>query len=105
MVSGVLRLFPEKQFTISVGSTPEFNDGVRCQTRMSGSVFSCVFLLDCFMTRIVLFENIHPSATEVFSAAGLSNIVTHASSLPPDALRQALEGADLVGIRSRTHLD
>lgn len=57
------------------------------------------------MTRIVLFENIHPSAKEVFVAAGFNDIVTHASSLPPDALHEALRGASLVGIRSRTHLD
>ena len=57
------------------------------------------------MTRIVLFENIHPSAREVFNAAGFEDIVTHASSLPPDALREALRGAHLVGIRSRTHID
>ena len=57
------------------------------------------------MTRIVLFENIHPSAKEVFVAAGFNDIVTHASSLPPQALSEALRGANLVGIRSRTHLD
>jgi len=57
------------------------------------------------MTRIVLFENIHPSARQVFASAGLTDITAHASSLPPDQLRQALSGAELVGIRSRTHLD
>src|SRR5690606_26416512 len=57
------------------------------------------------MSRIVLFENIHPSAKEVFTTAGFDDIVTHASSLPPDALREALSGAHMVGIRSRTHLD
>lgn len=57
------------------------------------------------MTRIVLFENIHPSAREVFAAAGLSDITAHASALPPDHLREALAGAQVVGIRSRTHLD
>lgn len=57
------------------------------------------------MTRIVLFENIHPSAKEVFVAAGFDDVVTHASSLSPDALNEALRGANLVGIRSRTHLD
>src|SRR5690606_15836586 len=39
------------------------------------------------------------------TAAGMDDIVTHASSLPPDALREALKGAHIVGIRSRTHLD
>jgi D-3-phosphoglycerate dehydrogenase len=57
------------------------------------------------MTRIVLFENVHPSAREVFSAAGLNDVVAHASSLSRDALVEAMRGAHLVGIRSRTHLD
>lgn len=57
------------------------------------------------MTRIVLFENIHPSAQEVFQAAGYTDIVAHASALPADQLSQALAGASIVGIRSRTHLD
>jgi D-3-phosphoglycerate dehydrogenase len=57
------------------------------------------------MTRIVLFENIHPSARDVFTVAGLNDVVSHASALPADALREALRGAELVGIRSRTHLD
>ena len=57
------------------------------------------------MTRIVLFENIHPSAKEVFSAAGFNDVVTHASALPPDELRAAVRSANVLGIRSRTHLD
>ncbi len=57
------------------------------------------------MAKIVLLENIHPSAVEVFTAAGFNDITTHASALPPEALHDALRGADVVGIRSRTHLD
>ncbi|TCT10893.1 phosphoglycerate dehydrogenase [Paralcaligenes ureilyticus] len=57
------------------------------------------------MTRIVLFENIHPSAREVFAEAGFNDIVAHASALPPESLREALRGAQVAGIRSRTHLD
>ena len=57
------------------------------------------------MTRIVLFENIHPSALEVFAAAGLTDVTTYKSALPSDELSEALKGAALVGIRSRTHLD
>lgn len=57
------------------------------------------------MTRIVLFENVHPSAREVFSAAGYTDIVSHASALPPEQLHQAMQGAQIIGIRSRTHLD
>lgn len=57
------------------------------------------------MTRIVLFENIHPSAREVFEAAGFDDIVTYKSALPPDELAKAVQGAQVVGIRSRTQLD
>ena len=57
------------------------------------------------MAKIVLFENIHPSARAVFEAAGYTDIVTHASALPPEQLRDALRGAHVAGIRSRTHLD
>jgi len=57
------------------------------------------------MTRIVLFENIHPSAIEIFTAAGLDEVETHAAALPPNALRRALRDADVVGIRSRTQID
>src|SRR5690606_21977047 len=57
------------------------------------------------MARIVLFENIHPSAREVFQAAGYDEIITHASALAPDALRGAVRGAEVLGIRSRTQID
>lgn len=57
------------------------------------------------MTRIVLFENIHPSAREVFEAAGFDDIVTYKSALPPEELPEAIKEADVVGIRSRTQLD
>ena len=57
------------------------------------------------MAHIVLFENIHPSARAVFEAAGYTDIVTHAAALPPSQLQDALRGAHVAGIRSRTHLD
>ncbi|CAM4153730.1 phosphoglycerate dehydrogenase [Bordetella tumulicola] len=57
------------------------------------------------MTKIVLFENIHPSAREVFAAAGYTDIVTHATALPPAELREALRGVHVAGIRSRSHID
>lgn len=57
------------------------------------------------MSRIVLFENIHPSAQEVFNAAGFTDIVAHRSALPAEDLFDAMRGAQLVGIRSRTHLN
>ena len=42
------------------------------------------------MTKIVLFENIHPSAREVFAAAGYTDIVTHATALPPNAVTESV---------------
>jgi len=57
------------------------------------------------MARIVLFENIHPSAREVFQAAGYDDIVTHTAALSPESLREAIRGAQVLGIRSRTQLD
>ncbi|HLU79464.1 MAG TPA: phosphoglycerate dehydrogenase [Burkholderiaceae bacterium] len=57
------------------------------------------------MARIVLFENIHPSAREVFQAAGYDEIITHASALAPESLREAVRGAEVLGIRSRTQID
>ncbi|MFV0284273.1 MAG: phosphoglycerate dehydrogenase [Castellaniella sp.] len=57
------------------------------------------------MSRIVLFENIHASAREVFVAAGFDDIVTYPGALAGEALHEALQGAQAVGIRSRTHLD
>jgi D-3-phosphoglycerate dehydrogenase len=57
------------------------------------------------MTRIVLFENIPASAKEVFVAAGFDEVVTYPGALTGDALHEAMQGAHVVGIRSRTHLD
>lgn len=57
------------------------------------------------MTRIVLFENIHPSASEVFSAAGFTDIKTYPSALIGDELVDEIKTADVVGIRSRTQLE
>lgn len=57
------------------------------------------------MTRIVLLENIHPSATEIFTAAGFTDIVSHAAALSRDDLLKAAHDAAVLGIRSRTNLD
>ncbi len=56
------------------------------------------------MTRIVLFENIHPSAREVFEAAGYTDITTYGEALSGDDLHKAIDGAQVLGIRSRTQL-
>ncbi|HLR12531.1 MAG TPA: phosphoglycerate dehydrogenase [Burkholderiaceae bacterium] len=56
------------------------------------------------MTRIVLFENIHPSAREVFEAAGFTDVVTHGGALAGQDLVEAVRDASVLGIRSRTQL-
>lgn len=57
------------------------------------------------MAKIVFFENIHPSARAVFARAGLTDITTYNGALSPDALIEAVRGAEVLGIRSRTHMD
>ncbi|RZA17784.1 MAG: phosphoglycerate dehydrogenase, partial [Lysobacteraceae bacterium] len=54
--------------------------------------------------KVLLLEGVSPSAVDTFRAAGYSNIVTHAKSLPEDELRKAIADAHFVGIRSRTQL-
>jgi D-3-phosphoglycerate dehydrogenase len=53
---------------------------------------------------VLLLEGVSANAVETFRAAGYSNIVTHAKSLPEDELRQAIADAHFIGIRSRTQL-
>ncbi len=57
------------------------------------------------MTKIVLFENIHPSAREVFERAGYTDVTTYGGALSPEALHEAVRDADVLGIRSRTQMD
>jgi len=57
------------------------------------------------MAKIVFFENIHPSARAVFARAGLTDITTYNSALSPEALIEAVRGAEVLGIRSRTQMD
>ncbi len=50
---------------------------------------------------ILLLENIHPAATEVFERNGFV-VHTLSSSLGEDDLIEALQGKTMVGIRSNT---
>lgn len=54
--------------------------------------------------KILLLEGIHPSATASFTEAGYVNIEAIGTSLSPDELTEKLQGAYMVGIRSRTQL-
>lgn len=57
------------------------------------------------MTRIVLLEKIHPSAVAHFADAGFNDVVQIPSALQGRELREALAGAQAVGIRSASHID
>ncbi|MGH8144945.1 MAG: phosphoglycerate dehydrogenase [Rhodanobacteraceae bacterium] len=55
--------------------------------------------------KIVLLEGIHPSAVEVFSAAGYSLVERFDKALPRAELFDAIADAHIIGLRSRTQLD
>jgi D-3-phosphoglycerate dehydrogenase len=53
--------------------------------------------------RVLLLENIHPAAKAAFEADGCQvELLKHA--LKPDELKSALDGVQLLGIRSKTHV-
>ncbi|MBB4197808.1 D-3-phosphoglycerate dehydrogenase [Rhodoblastus sphagnicola] len=54
--------------------------------------------------KVLLLEGIHHSAVELFENAGYSNVTRLTKALDGDALREALQGVHIVGIRSRTKL-
>jgi len=55
--------------------------------------------------RVLLLEGVHEAAVERFAAAGYSNVERLAHSLTGSDLLDAIGDVDLIGIRSRTHLD
>ena len=54
--------------------------------------------------KVLLLENIHPSAERVFRDSGYTNIETIKTALTGDDLVAKLEGVHFLGIRSRTTL-
>jgi D-3-phosphoglycerate dehydrogenase len=54
--------------------------------------------------RVLLLENVNDSAVALFQAAGYTNLTRLTKALDGEALREALEGAHILGIRSRTQL-
>ncbi|GBQ24895.1 D-3-phosphoglycerate dehydrogenase [Acetobacter estunensis NRIC 0472] len=54
--------------------------------------------------RILLLEGVHDSAVALLKASGYENVTRHKGALEGEALRHALEGVHVVGIRSRTQL-
>lgn len=54
--------------------------------------------------KILLLEGINDSAVDAFSTAGYTTVERLPKALDPDALRKALKGIHILGIRSRTQL-
>lgn len=54
--------------------------------------------------RILLLEGVHDSAVSLLKANGYENVTRLKTALEGAALREALEGVHIVGIRSRTQL-
>ncbi|MCW2286446.1 D-3-phosphoglycerate dehydrogenase [Rhodoblastus acidophilus] len=54
--------------------------------------------------KVLLLEGIHQSAVDLFHNAGYTNVTRLTKALDGDALREALHGVHIVGIRSRTKL-
>ena len=54
--------------------------------------------------KILLLEGVHDSAIALFRDAGYENVTQHRGALEADALRHAIAGVHLLGIRSRTQL-
>lgn len=54
--------------------------------------------------KVLLLEGIHESAVALFTAAGYTNVTRLTKALDGEALREALQGVHIVGIRSRTKL-
>lgn len=55
--------------------------------------------------KILLLEGVHPSAVDVFKAAGYDNIDYYPSALPEHELLEKIADVHFVGIRSRTQLN
>ncbi|WP_029252621.1 phosphoglycerate dehydrogenase [Paraoerskovia marina] len=55
------------------------------------------------MLRALLLENLHPDATEILTAAGIE-VINHGGAMDEDELIEALQGVQILGIRSKTHV-
>ncbi|MEP9379215.1 phosphoglycerate dehydrogenase [Aquabacter sp. CN5-332] len=54
--------------------------------------------------RVLLLENVNDSAVELMKAAGYANITRVPKALDGEALKEAIKGVHILGIRSRTHI-
>ncbi|MFG1344885.1 phosphoglycerate dehydrogenase [Xanthobacter autotrophicus DSM 431] len=54
--------------------------------------------------RVLLLEGVNDSAVELMTAAGYTNLERLTKALDGDALKEAIKGVHILGIRSRTHI-
>ena len=54
--------------------------------------------------RFLLLEGVHQNAIDTLNAAGYTNIDYRKTALEGDELKEAIQDAHFVGIRSRTQL-
>src|SRR2546428_8023379 len=54
--------------------------------------------------RVLLLEGVNDSAVQMIEAAGYSNMTRLSRALEGDALKEAIKGVHLLGIRSRTQI-
>jgi len=54
--------------------------------------------------RVLLLEGVNDSAVQMVEAAGYSNMIRLSKALEGDALKEAIKGVHLLGIRSRTQI-
>jgi D-3-phosphoglycerate dehydrogenase len=54
--------------------------------------------------RVLLLEGVNDSAVKLLNASGYTNVKRIAKALDPEALKAAIKGVHLLGIRSRTEL-
>ena len=55
------------------------------------------------LVRALLLENLHSQATDILSAAGI-DVTNHSGAMDEDELVAALDGVELLGIRSKTQV-
>ena len=54
--------------------------------------------------RVLLLEGVNDSAVQLIETAGYSNMTRLSKALEGDALKEAIKGVHLLGIRSRTQI-
>jgi D-3-phosphoglycerate dehydrogenase len=62
------------------------------------------YSLDKDKIKVLLLEGIHKSAADLFTSNGYHNIESFPNALGDDLLKEKISSANIIGIRSRTHI-